>query len=218
MRSSADVADSQPMSLRRRLGVTLAASLLVTAVYFVVWYWPLLVSLTRPAVISALPTSVRSQIIPVAKADSSASSFNYPSLGISAPIVDLPGVSPFSYEDWDSLRGALRQGVGMTYEGNDPLAASQIYITGHSSDTYPHTYSSIFAGLGQAKVGDTFAVSIKGTARTYKAMAKQAMDPGQVAAFVADHPSPAGVKQAILVTCWVPLTTRQRMVIVSQLQ
>lgn len=142
--------------------------------------------------------------------------FSYPRLGIVAPAQVLQGVSPYRYEDWGQLTQALRQGLGVTYEGSSLDTATRIYITGHSSDSYPHRYSSIFAGLGQVRIDDTFTLTQKGSTTEYRVITKKAVDPTQVYAYVQANPSKAGIQQAILVTCWVPLTTTQRLVIIAE--
>lgn len=169
---------------------------------------PVAVSLARPQ-LSALVPQLSPTPLPQLE-----NSLAYPRLGISAPLTDGPNTSPLVASDWQQLKEALRKGVMLSYSEDSFADAPFAYAVGHSSDTYPHAFSSIFAALGQAEPGDTFTLRVDEYEHSYAVTRTLILDPNDTRAFEAlrqtDRPTVA------LVTCWPILTTSKRLVVLGE--
>jgi LPXTG-site transpeptidase (sortase) family protein len=196
----------------------ISAILLVSVALYAIWNWPLVSTLSKPHVSSAIATITRATPTPEPTYDPSLSRFYYPRLGIAAPMTESADTSPLRSQDWASIKSALVKGVSLNYSGGSLKDARLAYVTGHSSDSYPHDYSSVFASLGQAKVGDVFTLTGKGEQWKYEVTGKKVINPRDVASFSAQSliPSDGEGSYVALVTCWPLLTDRERMVVVGK--
>jgi len=194
-----------------RLGLIgrLALAVMIAVGGLLLWNLPTVISLSTPFVVSLVP-ALEPQ--PAYGADSV---FTYSRLGISAPISDQPDSSPLITSDWTAISKALHQGVALSYEGSSFTTAPLAFLTGHSSDYYPHPFSSVFAGLGAAKVGDTYVLDISGTSYSYTVMEKKVLNPADPAEFTALAPAPGQPQRVILITCWPVFTTTSRLAVVG---
>lgn len=178
---------------------------------FLAWNGSLLWNLSRPVVNRGNNT-----ITVQAAVDAQAplpDELLYPRLGITAPLHDNPGTSPLRTQDWAQIADDLHHGVSLAYDAASLETAPLAYVTGHSSDTYPHPYSTVFAALGQAKIGDHFAVVTHNVVYTYSVVEERLAYPTDVGAFSIENSSKQHV---LLVTCWPPLTTAERKIIVGE--
>lgn len=141
---------------------------------------------------------------------------SYGLLGIVAPVTVNPGTSPLVVSDWSAIRDDLRAGVSLAYEGESFAAARLAFLTGHSSDMVRHKYESVFAPLGQAVAGDTFSIAVEGAVFEYRVTEVLELQPTDAAAFTALAPVDGGKPRLVLVTCWPPLTTQLRLVVVGE--
>lgn len=184
---------------------------LLFCIFLLWWYADLLINLTRPSLIrmSILPQGPSQELI-------QPDTFSYPTLGITAPITDSPNTSPLISTDWRIIGKALRSGVSLSYDNNDFSAARLVFITGHSSDTIRHPYASIFAGLGQSRIGDTFLFRRHDDQLRYRVIGREIIDPANLEAFRLLEPDLESPPRAVLVTCWPPLTTLHRLVLIGE--
>ncbi len=189
----------------------LALTLFVPLVGVLVWYYPLVESAVKPSLVrSGIARAVTTPHVPANN------TFSYPALGISSPIVVLPQSSPLKTNDWQSFRAALRQGIGVSYDTDSFDSARLVFATGHSSDTYPHSYASIFASLNQAKPGDEVTLVVDNNKHTYRVVDSKVINPGDTAAFKALEPINGEPNRLVLVTCWPVLTTANRRVVIAE--
>jgi LPXTG-site transpeptidase (sortase) family protein len=209
---------SRREKVRRQLrsaGKKILLALLLFVVIFGAWNWATLTSVTQPQVHSFLVAIGRAPSTP--DYDASQDRFLFPRLGIDAPLSEHPDSSPLNYQDWNSIRDSLVKGVSLNYSSSTLDAAKLAYVTGHSSDTYPHPYSSVFAGLGQAKEGDEFVLTGNNEVNTYKVISKRVLDPRDVTAFSeAALTAGAQAQRVAVVTCWPLLTSLKRLVLVGE--
>lgn len=182
--------------------------LVLAAALLAAWNARTVVGLAQPALVRLVPQAAAQSV-----GDGSVISF--PRLGIEAPVWQTPGRSPLSLADWGPIEQDLKRGVNLSYDGASFKDASFAYLTGHSSDTYPHKYSGIFAALGQAHAGDTFSLTVDGQAHAYQVVATQVLDPTNTQAFAALSGSAGGAKRLALVTCWPVLTSAKRLVVTA---
>ena len=176
---------------------------------FAIWHSSLLVSLLRP-------TLIRQGIVANSPTDQTQDNqLTYESLGIHAPLSIDAKTSPLIQSDWATIRLALLHGVSLSYQGEKFDTASMAFITGHSSDTTRHSYDSVFASLGQASIGDMFSVNVDHQQYKFQVISKQQIAPSNADAFLALAPTDLSQRIA-LVTCWPPLTTKMRMVVVGK--
>jgi LPXTG-site transpeptidase (sortase) family protein len=178
----------------------------------IIWYAPLLMSLLKPQLIQARVTSLTLQPSPLALTPE----FRYDTLGITAPLVQLTQTNPLDYQDWNKLRQALRDGVGLTHTTQDFDQAHLAYIVGPSSDYYPHKFASIFAGLGQAKQGDIFTLTVYNKTYSFAVQDKKIVDQMDTKAFTKLEDVPTNTQRVVLVTCWPVLTTKNRLLIIGE--
>ncbi|MBI4032459.1 sortase [Candidatus Berkelbacteria bacterium] len=181
--------------------------LIVFGVLLLIWQGALFLALLRPALIT---------VGVVQPAPQATEGFAYPALGITAPVTVAPSTSPLEAKDWADIRRALTAGLSLAFDAPTLDDARLAFVTGHSSDTYPHPYSTVFAPLGQARVDDRFAVTIGEASRTYRVIVRQVIPPAAVERFTALGPPDGQPARVALVTCWPPLTTNQRLVIVGE--
>jgi LPXTG-site transpeptidase (sortase) family protein len=122
-----------------------------------------------------------------------------------------------SIQDWQSIRADLRRGISVSYGTSTYDTAARVFITGHSSDTYPHRYASVFAGLNGAKVGDRCALTRQGHTYQYEVTDKRVVDPSDAAFFTPASlvKNPGEPQEVFLVTCWPVFTTKNRLVVVG---
>lgn len=190
-------------------------SFVLVGLFILVWvsgYAPFLGALTKPKLVSLAHVPRADATTPQPQPDS----FLYPKLGISTPVQVSSGTSPLDYADWDKIRSALKEGVSLTFPEPRFTDASTIYITGHSSDIEPHAYAFVFAGLGQAAVGDTFSVWVEGKDYRYTVKEKHILAPTDVQGFARLEQAALGTQRALVVTCWPLLTSQKRLVLVAE--
>jgi len=185
--------------------------IIVAIALMIAWNFPLVESLVTPV--------FARQAAPASAASQADSTFVYSKLGIEAPITIAPNSSPMNSQNWGAIRDALKHGVSVAYAGSDFATAPLVYVSGHSSDTYPHPFSSVFAGLGQAKVGDTFSLKVNNILYTYKVVGQEQVSPTNVTEFphLAETMRQESPQVVELVTCWPVLTTARRLVTVGVL-
>ncbi len=187
----------------------LSLVLLIALVLLVAWNWSLVRSLVRPALIEQgvlTPEPVLLEQNMVA----------YDALGIVAPVTVNAGTSPLLVSDWSAIRQALREGVSLAYQGDTFASAPLAFVTGHSSDTVRHPYDSIFAPLGQAARGDKFRIAVEDGSYEYRVVDTKQLEPADADGFAALAPSAGAAPRLVLVTCWPPLTTQLRFVVVGE--
>lgn len=192
----------------------LGSLLLIFSILMIAWNWRLFFSISKPVIATVIPS------IKVKVADEYGPTDNlvvYPRLAIKAPLTESAETSPLRNQDWSILKTNLRKGVSLAYENGDFNTATFAYVTGHSSDTVTNQYASIFAGLGQTKIGDKVSLVRNGQVSTYAVISSQIINPYDVENFKESHLHPDSKIQAIaLVTCWPPLTTKNRLVVVAE--
>jgi LPXTG-site transpeptidase (sortase) family protein len=184
-------------------------TLVIVLGLFAIWHSSLLLSLLRPTLIKQ---DILSDVVVDQEQDNQIA---YGSLGIKAPLSIDAETSPLVQSDWSAIRLALLQGVSLSYQSENFATASLAFITGHSSDTTKHPYDSVFASLGQAEVDDVFTVNVEQTKYEYRVISKQQIAPSASDVFEDLAPTDSSHRVA-LVTCWPPLTTKMRMVVVGQ--
>ena len=195
------------MQLKQRFRKILIFIAVFGALLFI-WQGALLLSLLRP-------TFIQTGLI-TAAIEEAEEGFSYPSLGINAPVTVSPATSPLETQSWAEIRQALTQGVSLAFRENSPADARLAFVTGHSSDTYPHAYSTVFAPLGQARIGDTFLLTISDSIRQYEVVDRLTLSPFAIERFEGLKPIDGQPNRVVLVTCWPPLTTAQRLVVVGE--
>lgn len=179
-----------------------------------IWYRQLIISVAKPVVVAATTSNdATPSTDPVPD-----NTFVYPTLGITTPLTVLTNTDPFDSTDWNAFTDALNKGVGVSTTASTVDEAHTLYIVGHSSTVRQTQYSFVFAGLGQANADDTFSFAANGKTYTYKVVDKKVLNPTDVDAFLALETPTDAPKQAILVTCWPVFTTKNRMVVVGELQ
>ncbi|MEK7184016.1 MAG: sortase [Patescibacteria group bacterium] len=183
--------------------------ILLTLVLFVLWNWSVIASLLRPTLVrqGIVATPTVAQLTP--------NTVVYDSLGIVAPLTINAGTSPLIESDWSVIRTALTQGVSLAYDGDSFETTRLAFVTGHSSDATKHAYDSIFAPLGQAKPGDIFRIAVEDAVYQYRVDQIQELSPTSADAFLALQPT-SGPSRLALVTCWPPLTTKMRLVVLGE--
>lgn len=182
---------------------------LVAALFIVlsaVWYWPLISQLLKPGLV---------QIGAIKVEQPEQNGFIYERLGISSPLSVNSQTSPITEQDWSKISKDLRQGVSLAFEADSFKDAQLAFLTGHSSDTIRQPYASIFAPLGQAKIGDSFKVVVDDESYNYEVIDKIVISPAAVDQF--RQLEDDNIQRVALVTCWPPLTTANRMVVVGNL-
>ncbi len=184
---------------------------LTAAILFAaVWYYPLLSGLLKPSVIVPIAQAIREDKTPTNN------TLFYPNLGITSPLIVSKETSPLKYQDWNTIRQALRNGVNLAFTEESFDNSNFAFVTGHSSDTYPHKHASIFAGLGQAKVDDEILLNIDETIYVFKVVETKVLNPTDIKDFEELQKNESGKKRIALVTCWPVLTTKNRLVIMAE--
>lgn len=187
----------------------------------IAWYSPTLHSFLKPWLISrgVLGGAVPPVLIQQASATvEQGLLLVYPKLGVTAPVsTHANDWDPFAYEGWREMRNSLRNGLGMSYSGENLDTSANLLILGHSSDVIPHQYAGVFAGLGAAEVGDAFILRHNGKSYTFTVTERHTLDPRDESAFLELFSTKdASKQQAALVTCWPILTDNQRLVVIGE--
>lgn len=200
----------------RALGKKILLTFALFLVLFIGVNWNTITNVATPPVKEIITSIKGSEQVP--QYDTSKNVFYYPRLGIEAPLTVSANTSPLDSQDWNSIKEALTKGVSVNYGGDEFSKTQLAYLTGHSSDTYPHPYSSVFAALGQAKIDDQFVVTEEGKVWNYRVISKKVVDPRNLLSFSAGviGAQEVGKQHVALVTCWPLLTTLNRMVIVGE--
>jgi len=175
------------------------------------WYGATIYELLKPKLIQnhiIAPISITSQ--------NYKDQFIYPTLGIRAPITFSSQTNPMDTRDWNKIGTSLKNGVSANYSEKIFEDSSLVFIIGHSSDNYPHKYSSIFAPLGQAKKGDDFYVATDLKIYHYTVTDSKILNPNDLDGF--NSLKSDSIKQVALITCWPVLSIKNRLVILGQLQ
>ncbi len=184
---------------------------LVLTVFLVllgIWQWQLLKSLFQPQLVQA------GIVAPSEPSTGDEPHFLYPDLGISTPVTEAAWTSPLQTQDWRAIREALTRGVSLAYEGDSFSNVTLAFLTGHSSDLTTHKFSSVFAPLGQAKLGQEFQLQLSHGQYRYRVVDKQRLNPSQTESF--QSLDTGEFPRVVLVTCWPPLTTAQRLVVIGE--
>lgn len=140
-----------------------------------------------------------------------------PKLNLNVPIV-IPSSNSLVREDWKQLeldiQDALAKGV-VHYPGTArPGQAGNFFVTGHSS-YYPWAeghYKSVFARLGELKIGDEYWVYYGGDKHRYRIEGKKEVSPSDVS--VLDQPT--DMRRSTLMTCTPVGTTLRRLIVSAQ--
>lgn len=140
-----------------------------------------------------------------------------PKLNLNVPIV-IPSSDSLVQENWKQLeldiQAALADGV-VHYPGTArPGQAGNFFVTGHSS-YYPWAegdYKSVFARLGELKVGDEYWVYYGGDKHRYRIESKKEVSPSDVS--VLDQPTDQ--RRSTLMTCTPVGTTLRRLIVSAQ--
>ncbi len=173
-----------------------------------IWYGTTLIAMVKPSIVRAVPALQKKQTL-------DDNQFSYPAIGVSAPITVNQGISPLKQTDWGAIRPALTKGLSLSFDAATFNKANFAFLIGHSSDTYPHPYSSVFAPLGQAKIGDQFLLNVENKNYTFKITDTKIIVPTDISAFehlASDDPA---IQRVALVTCWPVFTTRNRLVVIG---
>lgn len=140
-----------------------------------------------------------------------------PKLDINVPIV-VPTNEDLIKEDWKALeediQTALQDGV-VHYPGTArPGQAGNFFVTGHSSyfPWAPGKFKSVFARLGDLKVGDEYWVYYGGDKHRYVISEKKEIVPSDVT--VLDQPISKRI--STLMTCTPVGTTLRRLILIAQ--
>lgn len=141
--------------------------------------------------------------------------FVYPRLGITSPLIDEPQIDPMNMADWHIMSRDLRKGVAAAYTEQNYSDADAVFVSGHSSDVWPHPYANIFASLYMAQPGDSFFVTHNEKTYEYKVEQVGVVNPDDVETFDSFRTRDDGIKRAVLVTCWPLYTARERLVVVG---
>lgn len=185
------------------------------ATVVVLWYGSLLLHLAQPAVYRVV-AAMQSVETPSAAIVVPTNSLWYPNLGIRAPLTLLAHQSPLVVQDWPAIRQSLQSGVALMFPTAAWNESSFSFLVGHSSDTWPHPYASVFAALGQARVNDLFYLNVQNTTLTYQVDGQHIVRPNDLAYWQQlGAPSTNGIRHIALVTCWPILTTKNRLVITA---
>lgn len=165
---------------------------------------PTLISLSKPIIIRATSGSINN----ISKPSADLNHLVYPALGINLPFKELAGISPIDPKDWPAIRSQLTEGGALT----SSLGVNMLIA--HSADSYPHSYSAVFAPLGQVKINDEFVLNKDGSLQIYKVIETRVINPNKPDDYFKKW---AGNNQILaLVTCWPPLTTTNRLVVVGK--
>lgn len=179
------------------------------------WNLPLIISVAKPQVISLAADQAKSSETEIPNLEDE--SFYYPQLGIKAPLQISRQTSPLVVQDWPTIEKALRQGVSLSFQAENFEETHFAFLTGHSSDVYPHKYSAIFASLGQGEAGDRFYLKTVGVLYIYQVTEKQILNPGDTSAFEKLEERVGEKLRIGLVTCWPPPTRNSRLVVLAEL-
>jgi LPXTG-site transpeptidase (sortase) family protein len=174
-----------------------------------IWYGELVYNLARPTLVSYAPVIAKQESLPQ-------SYVRIPSLGILAPMTVAAQTNPMENKDWSVIRTALTKGVALSYTTPAFAETGLAFVTGHSSDGYPHAYASVFAPLGQIKEGDTFEVKVDDIVYEYTVIKKDVFAPTDIQRFTQLAPADTTKQRVALVTCWPVLTTRNRLVVLGE--
>ena len=185
----------------------------ITAGLYAVWYWPLTISLIKPTALRIIAPKAQAENINLEN-----NTLSYPRLGITAPVDVYPNSSPLDVRDWSSISTSLKRGVSLNFTNSSFSDSNFSFITGHSSDTYPHKYSTVFAALGQAKEGDIIYLKINNILNTFTVKSKDTLNPNNNSSFKSlQNNTPSNTHEIALVTCWPPPTTINRLVVIATL-
>ncbi|MBI4022952.1 sortase [Candidatus Berkelbacteria bacterium] len=187
----------------------IACALVIFGSLILIWQWRLAATVALPALIQA------GLIGQAADERLDSDGLRYPALGIQVPLTEAAWTSPLNAQDWTEIRSALRNGVSLAYTEPTFAEAPLAFMTGHSSDVTAHRYASVFAGLGQAQVGDQFFIQLGDATYPYTVADRRVLNPGDIEAFRALGPS-NDRQRVVLVTCWPVLTTKARLVVIGE--
>lgn len=187
----------------------------VFALLWTAWHWTVVSSVSR-----SYFTPRRDAAVQVAEAGDThaASRFTYPALGLSLPVRDNPNSDPTDLSDWPLIKKQLREGLSLSYAGDSFGNANRAFLTGHSSDIVPHSYSAAFAPLYRAKIGDEFSLPYQGQPYVYRVVGVRKVKPTNRAYYAAPHsPGVRTDRQEVdLVTCWPLFTDWERLVVIGE--
>jgi LPXTG-site transpeptidase (sortase) family protein len=140
-----------------------------------------------------------------------------PKLNLNVPII-IPPMDALIAEDWkkleEDIQAALHGGVAHYPGTARPGKPGNFFVTGHSS-YFPWDsgeYKSVFARLGELKVGDEYWVFYNGDRYRYIVQSKKEIKPSDVS--VLDQPIDERI--STLMTCTPIGTTLRRLIITAQ--
>lgn len=139
-----------------------------------------------------------------------------PKLNLNVPIV-VPSNADLLKEDWKALEEDIQQGLQdgvVHYPGTArPGQAGNFFVTGHSSyfPWAPGNFKSVFARLGELKIGDEYWVYYGGDKHRYVITEKKEIMPSDVS--VLDQP--VSKRVATLMTCTPIGTTLRRLILIA---
>lgn len=193
------------MKLFKKLLYVLCFVLVVATI----WLYPLIVSNSKPNL-------VKLGVINNSLDQIEDNSFFYPNLDIKAPFT-LINKDPFTSKNWSLFREALTKGIAISYPYQDlENNSGLLYVIGHSTDRYPHTYSSIFSSLDKSNAGESFYLKKDEQVYEYKVTEKQILNPRDIDGFLNLESSDTKIQKVAIVTCWPLFTTKNRLVVVGE--
>ena len=187
------------------------AALVGALLIALIWYGPTIWNLIKPRVANPTPIAQASSE-PTTQVDS----FSYPALTISAPLTINQNTNPTVTADWSKFRDALKKGVSLSFDANNFQDASLVFVVGHSSDSYPHPYSTIFAPLTKGKVGDIVDINLDKTTYQFKIIDRQIISPTDVNAFMSYASTDPSIQRLEVVTCYPVFTSAKRLTLVAE--
>lgn len=187
--------------------IALAGALLIA----IIWYGPTIWDLIKPRTANPLPIAQTSS-----QPSSQSDSFLYPALSINAPLTISQNTNPTVTSDWSKFRDALTKGVSLSFDANSFQNASLVFIVGHSSDSYPHPFSTIFAPLTKGQVGDIVELTLDKTTYQFKIIDRQIIGPTDVAKFMSYVSPDPSIQRLEVVTCYPVFTSAKRLTLIAE--
>ncbi len=180
------------------------ALIIVGILGLVLIYSPLLYHESRYAVIHYLKLPLQS---PPQKTDFSLS---IPSLGIEAPIIT--GVDPYNPAAYQS---ALTQGIAHAQGSALPTETGTVFLFAHSTVNLLEAvrYNAIFYLIHPLKSGDLLTLTYLDKTYSYSVTSRQIIKPTNLTSLTQFSP----VNQLVLMTCWPPGTTFNRLIVTATL-
>ncbi len=144
-----------------------------------------------------------------------------PAIGIRAPVI-VPSMKYWSRQAWELLEKQMQ--VGLRYgavaypHSVGPGEKGSLIIAGHSSPpdamAKQSAYGNLFAKLPDIEIGEEISVSERGSPVSYRVVKKFIVSPKETAILAQQYDE----RILKLITCYPVGTTRDRMVILAEMQ